>query len=180
MLFRSGTTLDRPATGRAATKLFQLEFMRVGEFIPMLQAGILNQFYGAPVMFQNANSALITDSISNLQRVEMLLQQVDKPSLGGTKPKVYPVRNVKASELVNKLRAILTGPLQQQLGTATSYSADDRTQQLFVVTDPRQWDFFTDFWSSFSMRSVKKSHCRGSVTTKSCCVRSSADRKSVV
>ncbi len=148
-----GTTLDRPATGRAATKLFQLEFIRVGEFIPMLQAGILNQFYGAPVMFQNANSALITDSISNLQRVEMLLQQVDKPSLSGTKPKFYSVRNVKATELVNKLRGILTGPLQQQLGTATSYSADDRTQQIVVVTDPRQWDFFTDLIQKLDQKS---------------------------
>ncbi len=148
-----GTTLNRPPTGRAATKLFQLDFMRVQEFIPMVQAGILNPLYGQPVTFQNANSALITDSISNLQRVEMLLQQVDKPSLGGTKPKVYPVRNVKAGELVNKLRGILTGPLQQQLGTATSYYADDRTQQIFVVTDPRQWDFFTELIEKLDQKS---------------------------
>lgn len=149
----TGPALDRPASGRAAQKLFQLEFMRVGELVPMLQASILNPFYGQPVMFQNANAALITDSISNLQRVELLLQQMDKPVTAGMKPKFYPVRNVKATELVNKLRAILTGPLTAQLGSATTYNADDRTQQIVLFTDPRQWDFFTDLIEKLDQKS---------------------------
>jgi general secretion pathway protein D len=148
-----GTTLDRPATGRAATKLFQFEFMRVQEVVPMLQAGILNPSYGQPVILQNANAVFITDSISNLQRVERIIQQVDKPVTAGMKPKFYAVRNVKASELVNKLRGILQGVLQNQLGQATTYSADDRTQQIVVVTDPRQWDFFTELIERLDQKS---------------------------
>ncbi|MEO6246925.1 MAG: secretin N-terminal domain-containing protein, partial [Opitutaceae bacterium] len=148
-----GSTLDRPATGKAATKLFQLDFMRVQEVVPMLQAGILNPSFGQPVMLQNANAVFITDSISNLQRVERILQQVDKPVTAGMKPKFYSVRNVKASELVNKLRAITQGTLQQQLGQATTYSADDRTQQIVVVTDPRQWDFFTELIEKLDQKS---------------------------
>ena len=149
----NGSTLDRPASGKVATKLFQLEFLRVAELIPMIQAGILNPFYGGPVQLQNANAALITDSVSNLQRVELLLQQLDRPLTAGMKPKFYNVRNVKASDLVTKLRAILTGTLQNQLGSATSYSADDRTQQIVVVTDPRQWDFFTDLIEKLDQKS---------------------------
>ena len=42
------------------------------EFKPVLFAGLLNPFYGGPVALPNANAALITDSISNLQRVEQL------------------------------------------------------------------------------------------------------------
>ncbi len=139
-----GSTLDRPPSGRAASKIFQLEFARVQEIIPMLQAGILNPFYGQPVTLQNANAALITDSISNLQRVEILLQQLDKPMTAGMKPKFYTLRYAKASDLVNKIRTILTGTLQQQLGTATTYNADDRTNQIVLVTDPRQHAFFDD------------------------------------
>ncbi len=139
-----GSTLDRPPSGRAASKIFQLEFARVQEIIPMLQAGILNPFYGQPVTLQNANAALITDSISNLQRVELLLQQLDKPMTAGMKPKFYTLRYAKASDLVNKIRTILTGTLQQQLGTATTYNADDRTNQIVLVTDPRQHAFFDD------------------------------------
>jgi general secretion pathway protein D len=139
----TGSALELPSSGKVATKLFQLEFSRVQELLPLF-SGMLNPFYGGPVPLPNANAVLITDSVSNLQRVELLLQQVDKPVTAGMKPKFYTVRNVKASELVNKLRTILTGTLQTQLGSATTYNADDRTQQIVVVTDPRQWDFFTE------------------------------------
>ena len=107
-------------------------------------AGSLNPLYGGAVVLQNANALLVTDSISNLQRAELLLQTIDKPFTGGTKPKFYQLRDAKASDLVNKLRGIITGPLQQQLGTATSFSADDRTNQIILLTDPRQHVFFDD------------------------------------
>ncbi|MSU65949.1 MAG: type II secretory pathway, component PulD [Opitutus sp.] len=140
----SGTALDQPASGKVATKVFQLDFMRVAEVVPLLQ-GILNPFYGGPVQLQNANAVLVTDSVSNLQRVEVLLQLLDKPNAAGMKPKFYQLRNgAKASDLVTKLRTILTGTLQIQLGQATSYSADDRTNQIVLVTDPRQYAFFDD------------------------------------
>lgn len=139
----TGSAFDQPASGKAATKMFQLEFARAPEIQPML-AGMLNALYGGPIILQNSNALLITDSISNLQRVEVLLQAVDKPSTAGMKPKFYALRDAKASELVTKLRGILTGTLQQQLGTATTYSADDRTNQIILVTDPRQYAFFDD------------------------------------
>jgi general secretion pathway protein D len=147
-----GSAFDYPATGKVATKLFQLEFARVAEVIPLF-AGLLNPFYGGPVPLQNANAALVTDSISNLQRVEMLLQQVDKPVTAGMKPKFYTLKNAKASDLVNKLRTILTGTLQQQLGSATTYNADDRTNQIVLVTDPRQHAFFDDLIARLDQKS---------------------------
>jgi general secretion pathway protein D len=147
-----GSAFDYAATGKVATKLFQLEFARVAEVIPLF-AGLLNPFYGGPVPLQNANAALITDSISNLQRVELLLQQVDKPVTAGMKPKFYTLKNAKASDLVNKLRTILTGTLQQQLGSATTYNADDRTNQIVLVTDPRQHAFFDDLIDRLDQKS---------------------------
>lgn len=147
-----GSAFDYPASGKVATKLFQLEFARVQEVFPLF-AGMLNPFYGGSVPLPNANAALITDSISNLQRIEALIQQVDRPLTAGMKPKFYSVRNVKASELVNKLRTILSGTLQTQLGSATTYNADDRTQQIVVVTDPRQWDFFTELIDRLDQKS---------------------------
>ncbi len=149
----SGSALDLAPSGRVATKLFQLEFARVNELIPLF-TGLLNPFYGGPVPLQNANAALITDSVSNLQRVELLLQQLDKPLTAGMKPKFYSMKNgTKASDVVTKLRTILTGTLQNQLGTATTYSADDRTNQVIVVTDPRQWDFFTELIEKLDQKS---------------------------
>ncbi|MEX2044077.1 MAG: secretin N-terminal domain-containing protein [Opitutus sp.] len=148
----SGSAFDRPPSGRVGTKLFQLEFIRVAELVPMLQ-GILNPNYGGPVQLPNANAALITDSISNLQRVEVLLEHVDKPVTAGMKPKFYQLRNgAKASDLVNKLRTILSGTLQLQLGSATTYNADDRTNQIILVTDPRQYPFFDQLIERLDVR----------------------------
>ena len=150
----TGTTLDRPASGKAASKIFQLEFLRVGEFLPMIQQSILNPYYGQSVVLQNANAMMITDSVSNLQRVELLLQQLDRPITAGMKPKFFQLKNgAKASDVVNKLRGILQGTLTQQLGQATSYSADDRTNQIVVVTDPRQWDFFAELIDQLDQKS---------------------------
>jgi general secretion pathway protein D len=139
----TGSAFAQPATGKPAAKIFQLEFARAQEVQAQI-AGSLNPLYGGAVVLQNANALLITDSISNLQRAELLLQTIDKPFMAGTKPKFYQLRDAKASDLVNKLRGIITGPLQQQMGTATSYSADDRTNQIILITDPRQHTFFDD------------------------------------
>jgi general secretion pathway protein D len=148
----SGSAFEHPPSGRVATKLFQLEFMRIAELLPMLQ-GFLNPNYGGPVQLPNANAALITDSMSNLQRVEALLQHVDKPVTAGMRPKFYQLRNgAKASDLVNKLRTILTGTLQLQLGSATTYSADDRSNQIILVTDPRQYPFFDELIERLDVR----------------------------
>ena len=139
----TGSAFEHAASGKTASKLFQLEFARAQEIAPML-AGMLNALYGGPIVLQNANALFITDAVSNLQRVEVLLQHLDKPVTAGMKPKFYPLKDAKASDLVNKLRGILVGPLQTQLGTATSYSADDRTNQIILMTDPRQHPFFDD------------------------------------
>jgi general secretion pathway protein D len=138
----TGSTLDFPPSGRIATKLFQLNFLRVNEFIPqitpLMSPGVANGI----VPLEKSNAALITDSISNLQRVEVLLEQLDAPMMAGLEPKFYPLQNAKASDVVNKLRAMFQGPLQGQLGSAISYSADDRTNQVILMADQRQQPLF--------------------------------------
>ncbi|HVU22631.1 MAG TPA: secretin N-terminal domain-containing protein [Opitutus sp.] len=138
-----GSTLDYPASGKVATKLFELEFLRVNELAtqiaPILTPGIAN----GVVQLDKANAVLITDTMSNLQRIETLLARIDKPTMTGLEPKFYSLRNgAKASDVVNKLRAMFQGPLQAQLGSAISYSADDRSNQIILLADPRQIPLF--------------------------------------
>lgn len=149
----AGSTLGRPATGKVASKIFQLKFLRVGEFIPQI-TGLLNPAAGsAPVVFEKSNSALITDSLSNLQRIEGLMLQLDRPEMSGLTPKFYPLTHAKASEVVNKMRTMLSGPLQNQLGTATSYNPDDRTNQIVVFADPKQHPLFDALITKLDVRS---------------------------
>lgn len=142
--FIEGSTLGLAPSGHIAAKLFQLQFLRVAEFAPQI-ASLLNVGAASPpVLFEKSNSALVTDTISNLQRIEMLIAQLDQPALNGLTPKFYKVQNTTASELVTKIQGILSGPAAIQLGTTTTYQADDRTNQIILISDERQHAFFDD------------------------------------
>ena len=149
--FIEGSTLGLLPSGRIASKLFQLKFLRVAEFVPQLTVILQAAVGAAPVVFEKANATLLTDSISNLQRVETLLAQLDSPALGGLAPKFYKVQNTTASELVTKLQSLLTGASATQLGTGTIFQADDRTNQIILMSDPRQHAFFDELIAKFDI-----------------------------
>lgn len=139
-----GSAFDLPPSGRLASKVFALKFLRVGEFMPQI-ASILNPGTASPpLLFDKGNAALITDTISNLQRIELLLIQLDQPALAGLTPKFYKIQNTTASELVARLQSILGGAGSTQIGTGTTYQADDRTNQIILLSDPRQFPLFDD------------------------------------
>ena len=147
-----GSTLDLPPSGRVATKLFQLEFLRAGELKDQITP-LLNPNLGGPVIFEKTNAVLITDTLSTLQRIEQLIRQLDRPATAGLQPKFYPLHFAKASDLVNKISAILKPPLSNQLSSATSVSADDRTNQIILISDPRQYPFFDELIAKLDVKS---------------------------
>ena len=148
-----GSTLLLPASGRLASKVFQLNFLRINEFMPQI-AGLLNPGTGSPpVLFEKANAALVTDSLTNLQRIETLIARLDQPLLAGLTPKFYQLSFAKASDVVNKMRMILSGALQAQLGSATTFNPDDRTNQIVLVADTRQHPFFDDLIARLDVKS---------------------------
>ena len=149
----AGSTLDLPPSGRIAAKLFQLKFLPVNEIIPPIQQIMSPGVASPPVLFQSANAALIVDSISNLQRIELLLQNVDQPLAANLTPKFYQIHYAKASDLVNKLHSLFTGPLQSELGSATTYNADDRTNQIILISDSRQYPFFDNLIAKLDIKS---------------------------
>ncbi len=142
--FIEGSTLEFSPSGRVAAKLFTLSYLRVAEFVPQI-AQILSPAMGAaPIIFEKNNSVLITDSISTLQRIETLVSTLDRPASAGLSVKTYTVANAKASDLVNKIRTLLSGPLAAQIGTATTYQPDDRTNQILLIADIREQPFFDE------------------------------------
>lgn len=149
----TGSALALPASGKVATKIFQLEFLRAAEFIPQLNAMFTAGIGGGVVVLDKANAAMITDTVTNLQRIETLLAALDKPVTTGMTPKFYVLQNgAKASEVVNKLRSVINGPLQQQLGTATTFNADDRTNQIILIADSRLYPFFDDLIAKLDVK----------------------------
>jgi len=97
---------------------------------------------GGVVQLEKANTVLITDSVANLQRIERLLAVVDQPRQNSLTPRFYSLQFAKASDLVTKIHTMLSGPAQNQLRATTTYSADDRTNQIVVIADPREYVLF--------------------------------------
>src|ERR1019366_337138 len=96
----AGSSLDLPPSGRIVTKLFELNFLRVSEFVPQVQTFVTPGIGGGIVQLEKANVAMVTDTLENIQKIERLLQEVDKPRMAGLTPKFYPLHNgAKASDL---------------------------------------------------------------------------------
>lgn len=153
--FIEGTSLDRPASGQIVTKLFQLQYLRANEFFnPQLITSLFTAGTGGGVVvLEKANGALVTDTLANIQRTERLLQSIDKPNDSGLKPRFYVLHNATATNLVTKLRSILTGPIQGQLGTTTTFTADERSNQVILLADPRQWPLFDNLINNLDIPS---------------------------
>ena len=92
---------------------------------------------GQMVLLEKANSILVTDSLLNLQRMEQLLEKIDRPISReelGTKFLVWPTRHAGARELESKLKTMIEGSLKPFLGGTTQVDSDERTGKLIIVT----------------------------------------------
>ncbi len=141
------SALSMPASGRIASKIFVLKHANGQEVVAQV-AGMLNASLATPpVYFSRNNAILVTDSISNLQKIESLLNQLDRPQLDVITTKMYILKNAIATDLVNKLTALLRTPSREagapfRLSTGTSFTADERTNRVILMGSPDQHAFF--------------------------------------
>jgi general secretion pathway protein D len=145
------STLNLPTSGRVASKIFELKNLKAQEFVPQLNT-LLNVQLGGAILFNNTNAFLVTDSISNLQRVEQLLATLDRPASTDFAPKFYALHFAKASDLAGRVKQMLQNPGQQALGNSLSLSADDRTNQLVLIADARQYPFFDELIAKLDVK----------------------------
>ena len=143
----TGSTLTLSPSGRVASKIFTLKHANGQEVVAQI-AGMLNTTLATPpVFFSRNNAVLVTDSITNLQKIETLLTQLDKPQLDVIVTKIYSLKHAMAVDLVNKLTALLRTPAAAgaspfRLSTGTSFTADERTNRVILMGSADQHDFF--------------------------------------
>ena len=133
--------LDGPAnllspSQRIYIKMFNLKYapaVEVREQLnPFATPGI-----GALLTLEKANSILATDSLLNLQRMEKLLETIDRPVRKedlGTDFFVWSTRHAGARELEGKLKSMIEGSLKPFLGGTTQLDSDERTGKLIIIT----------------------------------------------
>ena len=153
----AGSTLGLAPSGRVAAKVFHLQFLSAAE-VPAQLSPMLNGSLGAaPIVFARTNSVLITDSVANLQRVESVLAELDRPKIGAA-TKSYTLEHANAAEVVRKLQTLLTGPLAGRLANGTVFSSDERTNRVILIGEERQQAFFDGLIAQLDVRSDPSTH----------------------
>jgi len=137
-----GSSLDLPTSGRIMTKIFELNFLRASEFVPQVQTFMTPGIGGGIVQLEKSNVVMVTDTLENIQKIERLMAVVDKPRVEGFTPKFYQLHNAKATDVANKIHALFSGAAGNQLRQTTTYTPDDRTDQIVVIADPREYPIF--------------------------------------
>lgn len=133
--------LDGPASAYPPSQRIYIKMFHL-DYAPALEVREqLNPFstpnVGALLVFEKANSILVTDSLLNLQRMEKLLKTIDRPIRKedlGTDFFVWSTKHAGARELESKLKGMIEGSLKPFLGGTTKIDSDERTGKLFIVT----------------------------------------------
>ena len=142
--FIDGDLDDSPDTEGVFTKFFTLKHLTTAEIQPMIQP-FLSPGVGQIFLYEKANAMLITDGIVNLKRVQMVLDEVDQPSNPNVVVKFYDIEHAIASEIVAQVESIITAGYGKYLNSNSTIRADDRTNQVIVVTHPSNLSVIEQF-----------------------------------
>ncbi len=155
----TGPALALPPSGRIATKIFTLKHANAQEFVTQIVSSLNTTLAAPPIYFGRNNAFLITDSITNLQKIENLVVQLDRPQLDLVVTKSYTLKNAMATDLVNKLTAMLrtqavaSGGAPFRLSTGTTFLADERTNRVLLMGSADQHDFFDKLIETLDQKS---------------------------
>ncbi len=155
----TGPALALPPSGRIATKIFTLKHANAQEFVTQIVSSLNTTLAAPPIYFGRNNAFLITDSITNLQKIETLVAQIDRPQLDLVVTKSYPLKNAMATDVVNKLNSMLRSPATVsggapfRLSTGTTFLADERTNRVLLMGSADQHDFFDKLIETLDQKS---------------------------
>ncbi len=133
--------LDAPASTlrpsqRIYMKMFKLNYAPALEVREQLNA-FATPNVGSLLLFEKSNSILITDSPLNLQRMEEIIDKIDKP----VRPEDLnvliidkPLINSDAKTVKAKLDGMIQNSLKPFLGGTTAVEIDERTNSIIVIT----------------------------------------------
>ncbi|MCX8488669.1 MAG: type II secretory pathway, component PulD, partial [Opitutales bacterium] len=155
----TGSTLTLPPSGRIATKIYTLKHANAQEFVTQITSGLNATLASPPIFFGRNNAFLITDSITNLQKIEKLVEQLDRPQLDLVVTKSYTLKNAMATDMIAKLTAMLrtpqvaSGGAPFRLSTGTTFLADERTNRVLLMGSADQHDFFDKLIETLDQKS---------------------------
>ena len=141
---------DLPASERSVARLFRFRNINVANVEPLMRGMVTHHRGGSLLSMPAANSILVTDSLTNVQRLERLVGSLDVPG----QVLFYNLKNVKASEIVKQLQALQQGGMKNLLQGEVGFSANDTTNQLLIVTSTANKDFIDSLVERLDVETV--------------------------
>jgi general secretion pathway protein D len=146
------------------TKLFRLSFVAPQEVVRTLTPLVSKD--GSLIPYPATSSLIITDSVSNIRKIESLIRLLDVPAPEGKgKINVYYLKNGNSedfakvmSALVARLPAPPPGGAAQQAGPATilegavTITSDKATNSLIIVASPGDYETVKDVIQKLDIR----------------------------
>ena len=134
-----GSTLGLPASQQIYAKLFKFDYLQAEATSGTTVTPLLSQ-NSSVIVFPKSNAMLITDALINLQRIERIIDEMDKPQEIREEIQFIKLDYVQATEMQQRIENLITGPLKNYLEGTTSVTADERTNQLILITHPGNLD----------------------------------------
>lgn len=146
----AGSTLELDASQQIYAKLFKLDYLNAIEAGAPLVQNLVSQ-NSSVLPFPKSNALLITDALVNLQRIETILKDADRAQVVREEIKFIKLDFVQATEMQERIENLIQGPLNSYLEGNTSVTADERTNQLILITHPGNLEIIMDVIQSIDV-----------------------------
>lgn len=136
--FIETSLLDEKPSEKFCSKIFQLKCLSVSEFSQLITR-ILSPETSSCIVFNDSNSILITDSVSNLQRVELILSKVDVPKHSMSNSKIFRIKHGDAQNIATLLNNVIKNQHDKNKLRTPAY--DGNSQQLSTIVNTSDFQF---------------------------------------
>ena len=130
-----GSTQYLPSSQQIYAKLFKLKYLVADQTTTNLITQSLSPNHNLTI-YPKSNALLITDALVNLQRIEKLLKENDKPQAIRESVEFIKLKFVQAKDMESQLQSLIDSSLKSYLQGNTNITVDERTNQLILVTHP--------------------------------------------
>lgn len=130
-----GSTLAQPSSQRHYSKVFTIHHLNLQEVTQIVNS-LQTPGLSTQLILKKANAIMVTDSLTNLQQIERVLNRVDVPTKMNMEMIFRSLNYISAQDLKDRLDNMAQGPLKRFLDGEIHFEADERTNQIIILTEP--------------------------------------------
>lgn len=145
-----GSTLTEQPSQRYYAKIFKINHLGLDDVAQIVNT-VMTPGLASQLVMRKSNSILVTDTLSNLQQIERVLMRADVPLNLEEKMIFRSLNHVSAQTMKERLVSMAQGPLKRYLEGNTFFDSDERTNQIVIVTHPKNVDLIESVIASLDI-----------------------------